>query len=184
MSYSSHIPHDPAHHYAFFDEAAAICTDDDIIVEVGAFIGHGTCYMTEQLAAHNKRPKFYAIDPWDQKLEGVYGKTRTGNMPWGEPIATWANRVGGPTPLYDAFLFYLNGCPTKDRLFDHAQFPAVCAGEEFEDESLAYVLLNYSREQEEIDRETSNWWPKIRPGGALAVHNPLWAMKTLIMRKT
>lgn len=173
-AYHHFVPHDGDFPYQLFDTVARTCKDDDILVEVGAFLGHGTCYMCEALAAHDKRPKFYAFDPWDQILEPIYGPMRTGNMPWGEPIDDWKKRVGGPTPLYDAFLFYVNGSPCKDRLFDHAQFPANCSGPEFELDSLAFVFLNYGRDDAEIDKEVANWFPRVRPGGLLAIWNPEW----------
>ncbi|MFA6433026.1 MAG: class I SAM-dependent methyltransferase [Candidatus Paceibacterota bacterium] len=172
--YSSFIPQAGHFPYDLFVQVARDCKDDDIIVEVGAFLGHGTCFMCEALAVYDKRPKFYAFDPWDQVLERVYGKMRDGDMPWGEPIEDWKKRVGGPTPLYDAFLFYLNGCPANGRLWDHAQFPANCSGPEFEENSLAFVFLNYSREDAEIDKEVANWFPHVRPGGILAIWNPEW----------
>jgi hypothetical protein len=170
MTYADFIPHYPDFPYALFDEVAKNCVDSDIIVEAGAFLGHGTCYMAEQLKLNGKRPKFYALDPWDQVLEPIYGKMRADDMPWGEPIETWKARVGGPTSLYEAFLFYLNGCQAKDYLFDHAQFPINSSWGEFEDGSLSFVLLNYSRDPNEIRQEIESWWPKVRPGGKLAVH--------------
>lgn len=168
-SYSSFVPHDGDFPYQLFEQVARDCKDDDIMVEVGAFLGHGTCFMCEALMAYDKRPKFYAFDPFDQVLEGCHGKMRDGDMPWGEPIEAWKNRVGGPTPLYDAFLFYLNGSPCKDRLFDHAQFPANCSAPEFPEESLSFVFLNYSRDPAEIKKEIDNWKPRIKCGGYLAV---------------
>lgn len=169
IAYHDFVPHDGDFPYDLFTKIAQDCKDDDIMVEVGAFFGHGTCFMAEELQRFGKRPKFYAFDPWDQVLEPVYGGMRTGNMPWGEPIADWKQRVGGPTPLYDAFLFYLNGCPAKDRLFDHAQFPANCSAPEFPEESLSFVFLNYSRDPVEIKKEIENWKPRIKCGGYLAV---------------
>lgn len=166
MSYSDFVPHYDNFPHTLFEKVARDCTNDDILVEVGAFLGHGTCYMAECLTAYDKRPKFYALDPFDQILEPIYGQMRTGDMPWGESIEKWRARGGR---LYDSFLFYLDNCPCKDRLYDHAQFPCNSSAGEFEDGTLAFVFLNYARDFDGIKEEMENWWPKIKNGGCLAM---------------
>lgn len=166
--YSSFIPHLGEIPYDLFTQIARECKDEDIIVEVGAFLGHATCFMAEELQAAGKRPKFYAFDSWDQQLERVYGSMRTDLMPWSQSIEDWKRTVGGPTPLYDTFLANLNGCPAKDRVYDFAQFPASTVAEEFPQESVSFVFLNYSRYPAEIKRQIDSWWPRLKSGGLLA----------------
>lgn len=167
--YHRFVPHAGPFPYDLFDQVAKDCSDGDIIVESGAFLGHGTCFMAEALQAHGKRPRFYALDPWDQVLEPIYGLMRTAPMPWGEPIAAWKRRMESPTPLYDAFLFYLDNCPAKDRVFDHAQFPSGSVAGEWEDGTVSFVFLNYSWTEDWIDHDVKLWFPKLKPNGLLAI---------------
>ncbi len=164
--YSSFIPHYDLFPHCLFDQIAKTCTDSDIIVEVGAFLGHGTCYLAEQLAANGKRPKFYAIDIWDEPKEFVGGEYRSGLMPWGEDIEAWRARGGS---LYDSFRFYLDGCPHKDRLYDHVQFPASTCMQEFADNSVSYVILSYTQDEKAVQDEVTNWWPKLKSNGLITI---------------
>ncbi len=165
-AYSSFIPHYDLFPRALFDQIAKTCTDSDIIVEVGAFLGHGTCYLAEQLAANGKRPKFYAIDIWDEPKEFVGGEYRSGLMPWGEDIEVWRARGGS---LYDSFRFYLDGCPHKDRLYDHVQFPASTCMQEFADNSVRRVILSSTQDEVAVQREVTEWWPKLVSGGEIMI---------------
>lgn len=164
--YSSFVPHYPDFPYETFDQIAAACKDSDIIVEVGAFLGHGTCYLAEQLAANGKRPRFYAIDIWDEPKEFVGGEYRTGPMPWGEDIELWRARGGS---LYDSFRFYLDGCPHKDRVYDHVQFPASTCMQEFADGSVSQVILSYTQDELAVQQEVTNWWDKLKSGGVITI---------------
>lgn len=179
--YSSFVPHYEGFPHDLFDRVAKDCNDTDILVEVGAFLGHGTCYMCERLAAYGKRPKFYAFDPWDQILEPFYGKMRTGDMPWGEPIEKWKERGGR---LYDAFLFYMANCPNKDRLYDWLQVPANSSAPEFKDESLSFVFLNYAQDKAGIDEEIERWFPKVKVGGLMVIARDPVSDGARIMEKT
>ena len=163
-TYSRFVPGPPAFPYEAFNQIAAECSNDDIIVEVGAFLGHGTCYMAECLARYDKRPKFYAIDVWDGQLEPHYGETRTSDMPWGETIHEWRARGGR---LYDSFCFYLDQCPHKDRLYDHVGFPPATCMDEFSDNSISFVYLGYSKTEARIQEEIKRWMPKLKSGGRL-----------------
>lgn len=165
ISYSSFIPHYDLFSPALFDEIARTCADSDIIVEVGAFLGHGTCYLAEQLAANGKRPKFYAIDIWDEPKEFVAGEYRTGPMPWGEDIEAWRARGS----LYDSFRFYLDGCPHKDRVYDHVQFPASTCMQEFADNSVSRVVLSYTQDEKAVQDEVTNWWPKLKSAAEITI---------------
>lgn len=171
MTYASFIPHHDPFPYSLFSEVANRCADGEIIVEVGAFLGHGTCYMAEQLARLDKRPRFYAIDSFDQVLEPVWGEMRTEPMPWGEPIEAYWKRGGN---LYDAFLFHLSQCPAADRVYDYAQFPAASCFGEWEDGTVSAAILHYSRDDVAIDKQVAGWWAKLKPGGLLGVFNPNW----------
>lgn len=152
--------------HILFDEVAATCDDSDIIVEVGCYLGHGTCYLAECLAHYGKRPRFYAIDSWDQVLEPIYGATRTAALPWGESIEAFHARGGS---LYDAFRFYLDNCPARDRLWDHAQFPAQSCMEEFKDNSVSFVYLGYPDTEENIQKQIEKWRPKMKENGRIAL---------------
>ncbi len=166
MSYSQFVPLDRYLSHAPFEDIAKTCKDSDIIVEVGAFLGHGTCYMAERLAAYQKRPKFYAIDLWDEPKEFAAGEYRAGLMPWGESIEAFRARGGS---LYDSFRFFLDNCPDKDRVYDHVQFPASTCMQEFADNSVSQVILNYTQNELAVQQEVTDWWPKLVSGAEITI---------------
>ncbi len=167
MSYSDFIPHYDNLSHTMFEIAARTCKDGDIMVEVGAFMGHATCYMAECLVAYDKRPKLYAIDMWDEVVEPAHGENRTGLMPWGnETIADWRARGGR---LYDSFRFYVDGCPFRDRIYDFVQFPAKSCMQDFDDDSVSWVFLNYTQDELAVQQEVTDWFPKLKSGGLIQI---------------
>lgn len=166
VPYSSFVPSYAGYPYSEMRSFVASCSDFDIIVEVGAFLGHGVCYICEQLAMADRRPKFYAIDTWDEPSAFCQGAIRRSDMPWGESMDTWRARGGR---LYDSFRFYLDGSPCTDRLYDHVQFPPGSCMDEFVDGTVALVLLNYSQNEKDIENEIKRWWPKLRTGGKILI---------------
>lgn len=166
MPYSDFVPHYDNFPHKVFEEAVSRCTDDDILVEVGAFLGHGTCYMAECLAIADKRPKFYAIDLWDEPEVFCQGHKQRTLMPWGESLADWRARGGR---LYDSFQFYTEGSPFTDRIFDYIQFPPASCMDEFEDNSVSFVYLGYNWQTETVMQEVEKWMKKLKPGGLLYI---------------
>lgn len=162
--YSSFVPHFSTLPYDLLEKQVVTASDGDIIIEVGAFLGHGTCFLTECLEKHNKKLKLYANDLWDEPEIFCRGAHRNELMPWGETIESWRARGGR---LYDSFLFYLENSPTKKWLYDHVQLPPTEIMNEFEDNSISTVFLGFSDREEDIQKEREKWMGKIRPGGTL-----------------
>jgi len=50
-----------------YDEAIQHLQTGDAIMEIGAFLGKSTTYMTNQLTKHNLDVHFYVLDLWDKK---------------------------------------------------------------------------------------------------------------------
>jgi len=166
VPYSQFVPFHEGFPHKDLSEAARICQDGDILVEVGAFLGHGVCYMTEGLALLGKRPKLYAIDTWDEPDSLCQGAVRRPDMPWGEPLSDWRARGGR---LYESFRFYVDGSPHRDYLYDHVQFPPGSCMDEFAEDSVSFVFLNYSQDEGAINQEVQKWWVKLKSGGQLLI---------------
>jgi len=156
---------------ALYNHVAKSSDDSSVIVEIGAGFGRSTCLMAELLEFHNKRPRFYVIDTFGTVPSPDDGGPLQGETPWNEPWEKWAARVGGPSRLIDQFLFYLNNCPSQDRVTDWEQMPAWHSAGEFKDGSLHFVFLN-SRlgGEQQVNKQIETWLPKIRKGGLLGVY--------------
>jgi hypothetical protein len=170
-NYYRFVPGDEKFPISLYDDIASKVQDSDIICEIGCFMGRTTALMTELLDHYNKSPKFYAIDMFGAYLPDGDVEPLAGNMPWGEPLHKWANRSGGTQMLIDHFDFYLSNCPTANKITDRVQFPPWHSSEEFDDESVFFVMLNASRNPELIQMQLEKWWPKIKKGGTLALYN-------------
>jgi hypothetical protein len=157
--------------FSEFDNVAATAKQDDIIVEVGPYMGRGTCYMMESLKKFSSKARFYAIDTWGQNVEPVHGEGRTGNTPWGEQLTEWYSRMGGPGCFFDLFQIYVKHSPAAGYLHDYAQFPSAC-GCEFKNESVSYLHLGLSQKPENVKRDLDSWWPALKPRAVVTIYAP------------
>ncbi len=159
--------------YELLADVVRDARETDIICEVGAFLGHGTCYIMELLQYWDTRAKFYAFDLFGETPAACYGEGREGQLlPWKERFETWARRSGGGLAALDAFQFYTQQSPARDFLYDYVQFPPRHAGDDFADGSVSFALLHQSQKPENVAADMAGWWPKIKVGGMLAVHGP------------
>lgn len=168
-NYYRFVPGDEKFPEDIYDNVAQSVTNQDIIVEVGCFMGRTTALMTELLEYYNKNPKFFAIDMFGALLPDGDVEPISGNMPWGEPVERWASRTGGSQFLIDHFDFYMANNPFAYKITDRVQFPPWHSSEEFDDESVFFVLLNASNTPDLVYKQLEKWWPKIRAGGSIAV---------------
>lgn len=168
-NYYRFIPGDENFPRNIYEDVASQCKDSDIICEVGCFMGRTTALMAELLDYNNKTPKFFAIDMFGAYLDDGDVEQVTGNMPWGQSVEDWAKRVGGTQYIIDRFDFYIEDCPSAHKITQRVQFPPWHSSEEFDDESVFFVLLNASNTAELVTKQLEKWWPKIRAGGSILV---------------
>ena len=65
-----------------YTEAVAKAQENDILVEVGSFLGKSTSYILDEIEKSNKKLQFYAVDTWDLTKDDQFNSTA--EMPWGE----------------------------------------------------------------------------------------------------
>lgn len=170
-SYYRFVPGQERFPRDLYGRIAEQCDASSVLVEVGVGFGRSTCMMAELLEYYGKRPKFYVLDRFGTLPETNDGGPLAGLTPWGEDWSKWASRVGGSSRLLDQFLFYLNNCPSKDRLTDWAQFSPWHCAEEFKDGTVSFAFLNDAAGgPDQVQKQIDCWLPKIRPGGTLGVY--------------
>ena len=150
-------------------KVAETCSDSDIIVQVGVGLGRTTCLMCGFLKDQNKRPHFYAIDPFGLETcdDDLAGHPDT--IAWGEKWTDWLARIGGPSYVIDHFDFYLANCPEGDRLTERVQFPPWHSAQEFKDASVYFVHLNTLAPKDQVEKQIAAWWPRVKVGGIMLV---------------
>ncbi len=168
-NYYRFIPGDENFPGYIYEEVAKDVTDEDIICEVGCFMGRTTALMTELLEFYKKSPKFYAIDMFGAYLPDGDVESLSGEMPWGEPVEKWAARVGGPQYLIDHFDFYMESNPFANKITQRVQFPPWHSSEEFDDASVFFVMLNASSNPDLVKKQLEKWYPKLKKLGTIAL---------------
>lgn len=170
MSYYPFIPAYGTHPVELLDEIALSSADGDIVIEGGCGFGRNIHYLMERAQVLGRRPKLYAFDTFGEAHPPEFWEGHPATTPWGEPFAAWAARIGGPTRLLDQFAFHLRNSPAREYLTDWAQFPWWTVAEEFKDGTVSFVIANGAHTAKGVTKELTKWWPKLKPGGKIAVY--------------
>lgn len=138
--------------YSAFVERA---TDGARVVECGTFFGLSAAYLADQIARSGKQITFDTWDNW----AGVPPEYELGYPGW----------VGAERPSEELARRNLSGLPVRVRTGD-----AIAAAGEYEDASLDLVFLDDDHTTDHVLAECRAWWPKVKPGGAMAGHDADW----------
>jgi predicted O-methyltransferase YrrM len=116
-------------------------------VEVGSFMGKSAAYMCVEIINSGKEIFFDCVDTWEGSVEH-------------QELDVIKNKQ-----LYDVFMDNM-----KD--FMHVVNPlkmaSVDAARCFDDESLDFVFIDASHEEQDVKDDIDAWLPKVKKGGVLA----------------
>lgn len=138
-----------------YDLVVDKASDSAVFVEVGSWFGRSTAYMGEQIKKNSKNIKFYVVDTWEGAGESETQKTIVSNYGGNIFPAFWQNMVN--SKLED--------------LISPLQITSEKASLLFDDETLDFVFIDASHVYDEVTKDISCWYPKIKKGGIIAGHD-------------
>jgi hypothetical protein len=74
--------------------------------------------------------------------------------------------------LYEVFCANVAYC--REGIADIKQMPSVGAAAWYDDASIDWVFLDASHDATGVEADCAAWWPKVKPGGALAGDDWSW----------
>lgn len=135
-----------------------------IFVEIGAWKGKSSAYMSVEIANSKKKIDFYCIDTFEGSIEHQ-------NNP-------------EISHLYD--IFKSNMKPVEGYYKD-LKMTSMEAVKKFENESIDFVFIDGSHEYKDIKDDITYWLPKVKRGGILAGHDyyfppqpPSWGLRNSV----
>lgn len=124
--------------------------DNAVFVEVGTWQGKSAAYMAVEIVNSKKNIKFYCVDTWKGSQEH-----RSDNL-----VKT--------DTLYECFLQNIN-------IVNHAIYPlrmtSLEAAENFKNNSIDFVFIDAEHDYENVKKDMSAWFPKVKKGGIFAGHD-------------
>ena len=124
--------------------------DNAHFVEVGAWKGRSAAYMGVEIYNSGKNIRFDCIDLWE------YSNTQS-DIPEHEY-----------TNLYQQFLD--NVAPLKD-VINPIKGTSIEVSALYEDESLDFVFIDAAHDYDNVKKDISAWFPKVKKGGVIAGHD-------------
>ena len=126
------------------DQLLAPIQTDDIVVELGTFIGCSTVYIASNFKRRNLRPFFYTIDTFRP-----YAKA---------------------TQSYAMMLLNLRDCGVLGHVVPIVSDSAG-ASFLFTDQSVKLCWVDAGHTYADVSRDLAAWFPKVKHGGVLAGHD-------------
>jgi hypothetical protein len=151
-----------------YTEAVAKAKENDILIEVGSFLGKSTSYILDEIQKSNKKLQFYAVDTWDLTKDDQFHSTA--EMPWGEKYIDFSKRLG-ETAFYDYFMDNIKYCPGGSNLTKAIQSYSWSAADQFKDNSCYFVFIDAGHSYESVLKDLNAWYPKVKSGGIFAGHD-------------
>lgn len=147
-----------------YSQMASAIPNDSTLVEVGSAWGKSTLFMMEQLAINNKTVNFHAVDIWIQAsdIDEVI-------FPFGRGLE-YRNIYNGETLYYD-FLYNVSNSFAKSKKPTPIRSDSTNASLLFEDNSVYFLFLDASHEENKVLSDLNAWYPKVSSGGWIAGHD-------------
>ena len=115
---------------------------DSVFVEVGSHLGKSAAYMCVEIANSQKNIKFFTVDHW----------------------RPWELRP-------DRYKVFMQNMKPLRKFFKPLKMYSVTAANKFEDNSIDFLFLDGGHDYEDIIKDMSAWYPKVKPGGTVAGHD-------------
>lgn len=143
---------------AVYLDAVHSAVDGDHIVEVGVWQGRSLCFLAEAVLASGKSIRIDGIDLFRSHADGTAGslrhpKGKAAGCSWLDVTSEHLQRQG----LLDHVNLVQASSPQAARLYPDA--------------SLHFVWIDGDHGHDAVLADCHAWWPKIKPGGAMGVHD-------------
>lgn len=125
-----------------------LCKSNDIVVEVGCYVGGMTAYICDLIKYNRLVIDFHVVDLFED--------------------SQW---LDNDDRMYDRFI--KNTEKYKSNFHLHVEDSIVCS-QNFENSSLQFLLLDTVHDPYYIGKELDAWIPKLKKGGIIARHDYHW----------
>ena len=149
-------------------------TQHHIVLELGALMGQGSCYMSHRLQSiarsHGVQSSFTVLDIWGPVAYYGWLKRFQFYEQWDALVsvsqAVQGNDTASIRPVWE-HLMCTSGAAAA--ITSHIQGSAKdhTVGALFADESISFVYLDTTHQYADTMEELAVWWPKVRRGGWL-----------------
>ena len=151
-----------------YTEAVVKAQENDILVEVGSFLGKSTSYILDEIEKSNKKLQFYAVDTWDLTKDDQFHFTA--EMPWGEKYIDFSKRLGDKA-FYNYFIDNIKYCPGGHNLTKAIQSYSWDGANYFLDNTCHFVFIDAGHSYESVIKDLNAWYSKVKIGGIFAGHD-------------
>jgi hypothetical protein len=138
-----------------YDEQVARARNGAVFVEIGAYLGRSTAYLTSRILRAGKSVRVYVIDLWDG---------------WFHHDAQFSRPMNEGADVFWHFMHNLRSAGL-DSVLCPLKMDSVQAASLFEDGSVDFVFLDGDHGYEPLKCDLAAWFPKVKPGGVLAGHD-------------
>jgi hypothetical protein len=129
-----------------YDQLLNICEDDDIIVEIGSFMGRSTSYLATNVVNSQKKIKIFCVDTFE-------GSTEHGAL--NIPQDFYQEFEKNVQPFIDnGYVIPLQGRSDDPQIINF-----------FADKSLKGIIVDGAHEYDAVKEDIINWWPKLKDDG-------------------
>ena len=130
-----------------YSEQVQKAQDGSMFVEVGSFMGKSAAYMAVEIINSGKEIFFDCVDTWEGSIEH-------------QEMDIVKNKE-----LYDIFMTNMQDLL---HVVNPIRMASVDAAKFFPDESLDFVFIDASHEEQDVKDDIDAWYPKVKKGGVLA----------------
>lgn len=124
-------------------------------VEIGAYYGKSSAYMSVEIANSGKKIKFDVIDTWRGSPEHQKGGSHED-----------ANAINDT--MFDVFQ---NNMKPAIGYYNPIKMDSISASKLYEDCSLDFVFIDASHEYDFVKQDILTWLPKVKVGGWIGGHD-------------
>lgn len=129
-----------------YDQLLEICEDDDIIVEIGSFMGRSTSYLATNIVNSEKKVKVFCIDTFE-------GSSEHGSL--NIPKDFFPEFEKNVQPFIDeGFVIPMQGRSDDPQIINF-----------FADKSVKGIIVDGAHEYDAVKEDITNWWPKLKDDG-------------------
>ena len=145
-----------------YEKIFSLLPNEAVWVEVGSYCGRSIAWLLVEMENNNKNFTVYAVDNWQgNDLEQFYIDKKNID----------------PLFFENFYEKFKNNLSRFEGKFTPIKMLSWDAANQFQDESIDYVMIDAGHDYESVKKDIAAWWPKIKKGGYMggddyAVRNP------------
>lgn len=130
--------------------------ESGLFVEIGAYLGQSSCYMSHLLQSMNKNITFHVMDYWGPIEDYKWAPEKD--------LAEVRTHDGSYKATFEHYMENTGSLPAITKII-HGSDRDQTNVDQYADDSVSFLYLDTSHDYEGTSLELSLWWPKVRAGG-------------------